>query len=64
MLRHTRQATAADVCVHLSDEVKRGAADSTDGILPDLTKRRGGEGVGAMNGLLPHPLPQNDQGAP
>ncbi|MFD8531510.1 tyrosine-type recombinase/integrase [Streptosporangium canum] len=41
VLRHTRQATTADIYVHLLEEVKRGAADSMDGILSDLTKQRG-----------------------
>ncbi|GAA3078269.1 tyrosine-type recombinase/integrase [Streptosporangium carneum] len=40
VLRHTRQATTANVYVHLLEEVKRGAADTLDGVLADLTAPR------------------------
>ncbi|MEU8205077.1 tyrosine-type recombinase/integrase [Streptosporangium sp. NPDC049046] len=44
VLRHTRQATMSDIYVHLLEEVKRGAADSMDGVLSGLTTRRTKQG--------------------
>lgn len=40
VLRHTRRSTTADIYVHLLEEVKRGAADTMDGVLTDLANRR------------------------
>ncbi len=40
VLRHTRLATTADVYVHLLTEVQRGAADTMNTLLTDLTKKQ------------------------
>ncbi|MGW4411189.1 tyrosine-type recombinase/integrase [Nonomuraea sp. NPDC004702] len=40
VLRHARTATTSDIYTHVLEEVKRGAADSMDGVLVDLTKPR------------------------
>lgn len=40
VLRHARHATTADIYTHVFAEVKRGAADTMDGVLSDLVKPR------------------------
>jgi integrase len=39
-LRHTRLATTSDIYVHTFAETQREAADSMEGVLVDLTKKR------------------------
>lgn len=40
VLRHARHSTTADIYTHVLVEVKRGAADTMDGVLSGLTKPR------------------------
>ncbi len=37
-MRHTRLSTTSDIYTHVLEEVQRGAADSMDTVLGDLTK--------------------------
>ena len=39
-LRHTRQATTADIYTHVFEEQQRAAADTMDSVLVDLAKKR------------------------
>jgi integrase len=39
-LRHTRLSTTSDIYTHVLEEVQRGAADSMDTVLGDLTQAK------------------------
>ncbi|MEV4222379.1 site-specific integrase [Nonomuraea sp. NPDC049725] len=44
VLRHARKSTTEDIYTHVLDEVKRGAADTMDGVLSSLTSPRSRRG--------------------
>ncbi len=39
-LRHTRLSTTSDIYTHVLEEIQRGAADSMDTVLGDLTQAK------------------------
>lgn len=48
VLRHARKSTTEDIYTHVLEEVKRGAADTMDGVLASLTSPRPKRGKAAI----------------